>query len=83
MVATPRAFINELVAPRAMGLCVMTTTLGSHLTQGFLCSDLGTRWLFKTISDRLESPGDLSVQNLLRLKLGADAMPLVNPKILA
>lgn len=44
---------------------------------------MGTWWLFKTISDRLESTGDLSVQNLLRLKLGTDAMPLVNPKILA
>jgi hypothetical protein len=68
-VDTPRAFISRLVAPKAIDLYVTRTTLEPYLAQGFLCNNMGTPWLFKTISDRLESAGYLSVQDLFRLKL--------------
>lgn len=48
-----------------------------------LWDNVRSQRLLKTISARLQSAGGLSAQNLFRLNLGMDTVPLSDPNILA
>lgn len=82
-VGRSRSFINRLVAPKTMDLCVTRTTLGSCLAQGLLYNNTGDSMVTQDHLRRAGLSGDLSVQNPFRLKLGTDAVHLANLMILA